>query len=160
MAREPERDSAAAAAQLKQLEAARFRYLEAIESLVAHLEVKTYDPTEIVDLATMVAEAILNRTLSADRDLLIERVSEALDELEGERPTRLRLSPMDRQLLAEERPELLARALEIVEDPKIGAGGCIVEGSKRAVDATLEGRLERFARALKQRLIEERDHAG
>ncbi len=107
------------------------------------------------------AEAIIGRTLGADHTLLIERVSEALDVLEGQRAVRLRLSPVDRRLLADERPDLLARALEVVEDPKIASGGCIVEGSKRAVDATIEGRLERFSRELKQRLIEgSDDHAA
>jgi hypothetical protein len=145
------------AAKVRELDAARQRYLAAIEMLGTHLEERPHDPTEVVELALVVAEAIIGRAFASDHNLMVERVTEALDSLDGERPTRLRLSPSDKKLLADERPELLARALEVIEDPKLQPGGCIVEGARRGVDATIEEKLARFSRVLKQRLAEDAD---
>jgi hypothetical protein len=144
---------------LRDLEAIRARYFDSIGTLIGHVEERPYDPGEIVDLAAAVAERIVGRAIALDRTLLLEAVEEAVGMLGGERPERLRVAPADRKLLAEERPDLLARAMEIVEDGRLAPGGCIVEGTRRGIDASVEGRLERFTRALKGRLGEGRHGA-
>ena len=105
------------------------------------------DP-DVVELALVVAEKILQQELQIRPEHVLEAVQLALRELRGDMPTRIRVHPNMLDRLQEARPDLEGNGVEMVADPTLGLGGCIIESRHRALDASLEERLERFRSAI------------
>ena len=105
---------------------------------------------QVLDVALEVARQMLRTVLATRHELVLPVVQEAIRSLPvlGE-DRRLRLHPQDASLVRELAGEALrASAWNIVEDPTIARGGCVVSSSHGEVDATLDARWRRVVGAL------------
>ena len=101
----------------------------------------------ILELACDLARQVVRRELRADHEALKPVIDEALRELVIDGlPATVRLNPADLQAMGGALRETLASPVpELVADPSISPGGCVVETAATSVDATVE---KRWARAV------------
>ncbi|MEW5866876.1 MAG: FliH/SctL family protein [Bacillota bacterium] len=145
-----------AAGMSKVLEDARvfLEYLEDLARAVAEATasaVKTAEET-VAHLAIEVAGRILRHEVSVDGSIVLEMVRESLQKANAKGPVRLRVSAWDLDRVRDFREDLLRLAddvtgIEIVEDPRVEPGGCIVETDFGCVDARLASQLREVGRA-------------
>jgi flagellar assembly protein FliH len=102
---------------------------------------------DVVDLAVGLAEAIVGHEVAAATDPGADALRRALQLAPSRGTAVARLAPADIERLAEVATIAPGRAVEIVPDPSIASGGCIVEVGSTQVDATVDGALDR-ARAV------------
>lgn len=123
---------------------------ELLDNLVearARLLSETED--EIASLALDVAARIVRTELSANPKALLRMVQHGLERLGRRGNVRLRLHPKDLPGLTraiDGRPS--EGALEIVEDPSIEPGGCILESPAGYLDLQPSVQIEEFRRGL------------
>lgn len=103
----------------------------------------------LLDLALEVAAKIVARQIAIDHDHSLAVVQECLAQL----PTpaqglRLCVNPDDAQGLLETGPLLRERAIEIVADASVAAGGCRIRNEHFEIDSTLRTRWRRTLAAL------------
>lgn len=127
------------------------RMAEAIESL-RRAEASLASQPDVVELGLAMAQAILQHELAARPELVVDAVQDALVSLRGEAPTRIRVHPELLEALRAARPDLEGDGVELVADPALGLGGCIVESRHRALDASVEERVARFRQAFLESL--------
>lgn len=109
---------------------------------------------EIARLALAVAERILHRRLAEDPELVVDLVSEAIKRARNGETLRVRANPRDIPLIAAREGELAASAaglknLELIEDPGIAPGGCLVETGHGYIDARIDSQLQLVDDALR-----------
>jgi flagellar assembly protein FliH len=106
----------------------------------------------ICALAIAVAEHILGPELTVSREALLATVRQALQEFPVDQALIVRLNPGDHAfaMAAVEGPETggARRETQWVADPRIAAGGCLVEGRERIIDGRIDTALERLYRRL------------
>lgn len=105
---------------------------------------------EITMLAIEIARSAVGAALRINPELIVTAVTEALALItdENARPT-IRVNPADASLLNEHlSPLLIARGAQLMPDPRVARGGCLIETSKASVDATLQTRWQRSIAAL------------
>lgn len=114
-------------------------FLASRENLLASME------PDLVRLALLVASKILTREV---RDAVVVRtlVRSAISKLEGDAVVRVRLNPQDVGRLSN--PLQAGPRFEVIGDPAVGAGGCIVETAQGRVDGTFATQFEELARTL------------
>jgi flagellar assembly protein FliH len=106
-----------------------------------------------VRLAAAIAERLIKRQLELKPDLAPEMIKSALQLAAGTPQIRLRVHPDDAALLGEHAAEVV-RALasageaEIVADPSLTKGGCLIQTNHGTIDARLETLLERIVSEL------------
>ena len=105
---------------------------------------------EVVELALVVAREILGRECSIDHEPLLARVEAALRSVAGDATIEVRLSKGDLTYIAKRRPDLAEAGVVLIEDPRLGPGGCVVETPERIVDASIEARLDAVRAALNE----------
>ena len=101
----------------------------------------------ILELACDLARQVVRRELKADHASLQPVIVEALRELVDDGlPATVRMNPADLALMKGALQETLGHATpELVADPSISPGGCLIESSTTTVDATIQ---KRWARAI------------
>jgi len=108
---------------------------------------------EAVRLAVAIAEKILRRSIAADPTTADRPIGETLRLAAGAPQLTVRLSPTDHERLGGS-VATLAEAVgrlgetEVVADPSVTAGGCLIETRHGRVDGRLETQLERIASEL------------
>lgn len=105
---------------------------------------------QVVDLAITVAHQVLMTELQSRPEHVAAVVSECLATLPAEAAgIRVRLNPGDLKWIEEAiETNQLARIDQLVADPSIDAGGCVVEHDSGHVDATLATRWQRTLASL------------
>ena len=102
-------------------------------------------------LACAVARHIVDREIAADPELVSRLVKRAIAEFRIDQPVRVRVNPNDLSIIeanvdsapaADDRPH----DVHWIGDPRIAAGGCVVEGRERIVDGRVDTALERAYR--------------
>jgi type III secretion protein L len=117
-------------AAIAEVNAARDRYLAESEP-------------ELIRLAVKIAQKIIGEELRTNPDAIVSVARECLQGLRRERSLTLRVAAADADLMRH-RIGLLReaigphRSIEVVADPAIGPGGCIVESEYGVIDARLE----------------------
>lgn len=109
---------------------------------------------EIARLAVSVAEKILRRRLNEDPELVVAMVSEAISRARNGETLRVRANPRDLPLIEAREDALVAsvaglKNLELIEDPGIAPGGCVVETGHGYIDARIDHQLELVEDALR-----------
>jgi flagellar assembly protein FliH len=109
--------------------------------------------TVAVRLACAIAGRIVRRELSAQPDITIGWVREALELAAGSAQVRLRLHPQDHMLLGEQVRAMTAALgelgeVEIVPDAEIERGGCRVDTRFGAIDQQIDAQLRRVEEEL------------
>ncbi|MES2965877.1 MAG: FliH/SctL family protein [Bdellovibrionota bacterium] len=137
--------------------------LASIENLKADLV--TYNETHIVRLCYYMAKRIAMDEVAERPELILNVVSQAIQNAQSEEELTVRLSPSDLQFVEQMREKLpkefepLKRAkLESGDD--IRDGGCIVETNYGNVDATVEQRIEKLWEAIAGKLPKVKDETS
>lgn len=98
---------------------------------------------ELIRLAVRIAQKIIGEELRTNPEVIVNIARECLQGLGRERSLTLRVHPADVDLMRR-CIDLLReaagpqRSIEVVSDPAVGAGGCIVQSEYGVVDARLE----------------------
>jgi flagellar biosynthesis/type III secretory pathway protein FliH len=94
------------------------------------------------ELALAAAKRVVRSELRSDSEFIVRLVEEAVGEAACAAMVTLRVHPDDAEHLRE-KPELLLRLRveEVVGDPTLEPGDCVVESGSRSWDATLESQL-------------------
>jgi type III secretion protein L len=99
--------------------------------------------SELVQLAVRIAEKIIGEELRLNPQAILSIARQCLQWLRRERSLMLRVSPAELSLLRESIDSLREvagpqRSIEVIGDPGISPGGCIVESEYGVIDARLE----------------------
>lgn len=103
--------------------------------------------------ALAVAERIVKREVALDSDVTVRQIREAIQRVVGVESVKLRVHPLDEEILRKNRAHVLQgadsiRDLVIEPDEKIERGGCIIESAAGNVDARLATQLKQIESAL------------
>ena len=124
---------------------ARRQLLEGlVQQIAAPLE--RYDDetaAEMANLALVVGAQLARRELSIDPRQVLSIIRECIDSLPSAvRVVRIRLAPTDASVLRESlHPDSEPCEVQVVADPRITRGGCIVEADASRIDAQFESRV-------------------
>jgi type III secretion protein L len=115
---------------------------------------------DVLRLSVKIAEKIIGREIKRDSKTLADIVANALRNVRRNESVTVRVNPGDAGKLETWRegldPTGRARFLEVVPDPRVATGGCVIESESGAVDAQLETQLRVLERALITRASGER----
>lgn len=134
-----------------QAEAERLRLLIAgFESALKSLEQELGH--ELLALSLDIAKQMLRQVLKVKPELLLSVIRSAMESLpQNTQHPHIHLHPEDavlvRELLG---AELTHAGWRLVEDARLGRGGCLIETASAEVDASLPSRWQRIAAALGQ----------
>ncbi|MEW6082095.1 MAG: FliH/SctL family protein [Bacillota bacterium] len=108
---------------------------------------------EVLDLAVEIARRIMRREVSQCPEALLSMAEAAMEKVKAEEAVVVRVNPRDVVVVSEGKARLLEgvtgiKSLHILEDDTVEPGGCIVEGNRGRVDATLESQLAMVREAL------------
>lgn len=103
----------------------------------------------VVPIAIKIAEHILRNEVTQKPEIILERVRHTLEAVENETIFKIRINPEDLEILESIKSKLPQLAsIELVSDPTIERGGCIVESSIGSTDATFTSLFEKIAQSL------------
>jgi len=108
---------------------------------------------DLIDLVVEMAQKVVGQELKTTPEAILAVVKATLEKAADQDDLVLRVHPQDYETLALHRIELL-RSLEgvggiqLVRDPQITPGGCLLETRSGFLDARLESRLAEARRAL------------
>lgn len=115
---------------------------------------------EVITLALEIARRVVKREVEVDRQVAERQLASVLELLAF--PTRLvvRINPRDREVLDRALPSLLARFplaqhAELVEDPAVEPGGCLVRtGGGGWIDARVQTMVDRVCESVAPRMAD------
>lgn len=94
--------------------------------------------SDLVQLAIEIAKKIVHREVTVDREIVLSLVRVALSRINRRSVARIHLNPDEYQFVLNHREKLgTGYALELVEDPTIDPGGCVVETDFGDIDARI-----------------------
>ena len=129
----------------QQLKVLMNAFSDALENTDEHIA------DEILSLALDIAKAMLKVKLNVDASALLPVVLDAINSLPNNKPARILLHHDDIQMLREYMPDEISSAeWQLLEDPNVERGGCVVETASNQVDATNAMRWKRINEALSQ----------
>ena len=136
-----------------ELEAAEYlgRLRQLVETArLEHRRILREAEEQLLVLALAAAGHILARRLEADEQALVaDFLAEAFREVEGATVVRIRVNPQDfdfvRAVVAERWGDL-----PVMADPRVEAGGCVVETASTLIDSAPTERLRQLARLFRQ----------
>ena len=104
---------------------------------------------QVVELALTLARRIVTRELSIEPDLVAALAHVALERLGEASPATIRLNPEDYTTVSAHRGQQWEGAhVDIVPDPAIARGGCLVESDFGMIDGSIEAQFDELTRAL------------
>ena len=104
---------------------------------------------ELVQLSVAIARRILQREVSVDPELTAALAHIALERLGGAAPATVRLHPDDYTIVtAGQVTPLGGRQVEILPDPSVSRGGCLVESEFGYINASVDAQVDEIARAV------------
>lgn len=121
---------------------------------------------DVLRLAVKIAEKILGHELQRDKKAVVDIVATALRQARRNEMITLRVNPADLPLIEQHRQRFdrigRNQFLDVVPDPAVTAGGCVIESESGAIDAQLGTQLRVLERALVMRAAGDtrlKDHA-
>jgi flagellar assembly protein FliH len=102
---------------------------------------------DLVRLAVAMAERIVRREIDLDRELLVVMARVAIDRLGETAVASVHLHPADYQAATNGQP-LPAGSVQVVADPAVPRGGCVVRSSFGTIDAGIDSQVRELSRAL------------
>ena len=107
---------------------------------------------DVLRLAVKIAEKILGRELQHDKEAVVDIVATALRQARRNEMIVLRVNPTDLPVIEQHRQRFEQAGrnqfLDIVPDPAVSVGGCMIESESGSIDAQLETQLRVLERAL------------
>lgn len=107
----------------------------------------------VMNLAVAIAQRILRHELPRTPEVTNTLIQESLELAAGSAQLRLHLHPQDHATLSERVPEFATTVgklalSDIIADPSVGPGGCIVKTEFGQIDQTIEAQLKRIEEEL------------
>jgi flagellar assembly protein FliH len=126
------------------------RRLSATIDEIASLRVGMMRKTEreLVRLAVAMAERIVRKEVQIDRELLAKMAHVAIERLGESVVATIHLNPVDHEALSARRDASLGQAVQLVADPAVEPGGCLVRSAFGVIDAGIDTQVREVARAL------------
>lgn len=113
------------------------RSLDELEQLYAVIATRV--EKDLVRLAIEIARKIVNRTVTTDPDVTITLARVALERLHPRAVATVRINPEDFDWVSEHKQQLGNYCtIELVADPSIARGGCLVQSEHGDVDARID----------------------
>lgn len=111
---------------------------------------------EMLKISLKVAERIVGKALEMDPAVIIDIIHQALNPLKYQKEIRIRIHTQDLAVLKANKLELLARLgenkeIDVVDDPLVPRGGCIIDTEIGTIDARLDTQLRVFEKFLQNR---------
>ena len=105
---------------------------------------------DVAELALAIARRVLHRELALDHDLLLALARVALDRLGDVATASIRLHPEDYAVAMTGRGALSASAagVQIVSDPAVHRGGCVVQSEFGSIDVGLATQIDELTHTL------------
>jgi len=108
---------------------------------------------EMVGLALDIARQVVKAELKQNPEVVRQVLTNAIRRITDKENVRVRVSVLDAPHVKEIRQDLLEivdglRHLEINDDRRVGAGGCVIETNAGTIDAKIETQFAEVARAL------------
>ncbi len=108
---------------------------------------------QAIHLAVAIAQRVIRRELGRDPQIQANYIREALELAAGSQQVRVRIHPDDRQALGSLAGQWMEQALarasaELVADPSVSHGGCVVETQHGQIDQRIETQLARIEEEL------------
>jgi flagellar assembly protein FliH len=119
-----------------------------LQIALAHLDQHVAE--QVLGVALEVAAQVLRGAINTRPELLLPVIREALGALPLHHAhVVLRLNPGDATLIREQIGEQLAQTgAQIIDDPEISSGGCMIVAGASEVDATIETRWKRVLESI------------
>jgi len=103
---------------------------------------------ELVRLAVAMAERIVRKEVQLDRALLTKMAHVAIERLGESVVATIHLNPIDHEAISARRDESLGQSVQLVADPAVEPGGCLVRSAFGVIDAGIDTQVREVARAL------------
>lgn len=111
--------------------------------LVSHVE------ADLVDLSLQIAKKIVRREVTIDREIALTLVRVSLGKLNQRSSVEVHLNPGDLAFVRNNVESLDFRgALELIEDPSVTPGGCLIHTEAGDIDARIESQFDEIAYGL------------
>jgi flagellar assembly protein FliH len=126
---------------------------EVLQSTLAQRQeaVNAAEP-ELVRLAMAIAERIVHSEISANPNVVVDNVRQALTRLVSREVVTLRLNPADLDMIRQHRDDIVEASdvehLRIVEDARVDRGGVLIETEAGTIDAKISTQLREAKRAI------------
>lgn len=150
---------------VERADAERAAYQEDISAFLSRIEAerqRLWEELEpqIVGLVFDLAKQVIKQEVQASRTVAISMIRNVLRRVSDSGALRIRVSPEDLEQVRDNRAEFMTMLdgiphLEIVEDRRIGEGGCIVDTESGNIDARIETQLDEVADTLTQMLSQQ-----
>ncbi|GIV15899.1 MAG: hypothetical protein KatS3mg022_1334 [Armatimonadota bacterium] len=110
---------------------------------------------QVIEMVLEIARKVLREEIQARREATLSMIKHALRRVADTEHVRIRVHPDDLQIAREHREHFLAvcdgvRQIEIVDDQRVGGGGCIIETPGGTIDASLRTQMQSVERALRE----------
>ena len=102
----------------------------------------------IVEAALEIARSVLQREVATAADPGAEAIARALALAPGREPAIVRLNPDDAATLNIAQVPSMGRPIDVLADPAVENGGCIIEIGDTTIDAQISSSLANVAKAL------------
>nr|WP_267916951.1 flagellar assembly protein FliH [Borreliella garinii] len=109
---------------------------------------------QIVSLVMQIAIKVIKRITDSQKDIVLENVNEVLKRIKDKTQITIRVNLDDLDILRHKKSDFISRfdiieTLEIIEDPNIGKGGCIIETNFGEIDARISSQLDKIEEKFK-----------
>lgn len=106
----------------------------------------------IVELALDVARQVVGQEVQADRMTVARMVAKGLQKLAAGAQAQVRVNPDDYHALADQWAELqrryVDRGVQVLPDPAVGPGGCLIDTRSGTIDGRIDTQFEQIERTL------------
>ncbi len=130
----------------------------AVENLIDEVRVLKQNmwkesESQVLKLALLIAEKIIYREISLDRNIIIDVLKDAVGYIRDKEEVKIKLNPKDYDYIIDVKPDLLSNygATEnfiFEKDDAVQPGGAAIETIHAEVDARIEHRFEKIREAL------------
>lgn len=122
-------------------------YMKEKEIVLSNIE------KEVIDLIISICEKILNQKLENDKEVIIPIILKGINSLNVKENLLIKVSKEDFNIVDMSKQRLLAMAnlvedIQIRVDSTLSKGGCIIEGSKGNVEASIDLQIEEMRKIL------------
>ncbi|QUG73168.1 flagellar assembly protein FliH [Borreliella afzelii] len=109
---------------------------------------------QIVSLVMQIAIKVIKRITDSQKDIVLENVNDALKRVKDKTQITIRVNLDDLDIVRHKKSDFISRFdvienLEIIEDPNIGKGGCIIETNFGEIDARISSQLDKIEEKFK-----------
>jgi len=110
---------------------------------------------EVARLSVTIAEKVIARELETRPETVIDLVRTAMKRMRERESLRVRVNPEDISLVRAARDELMAevdgvKKLDLIDDRRVGQGGCVIESSNGILDSRIKTQLEEIERVISE----------